>query len=94
MHDTDDSPCFRSPAAENDREQEAILDHLLYEHPDQLTVSELICEFTRGKAEVSVVDRIEQNVAELIGAGLLHRDGETLRPTRAALRFHRLHEGD
>jgi hypothetical protein len=94
MHDTDDSPCFRSPAAEDDREQEAILDHLLCEHPDQLTVGELIQEFTRGKDDRPHVNRIEHGVAELIGAGLLHRDGETLRPTRAALRFHRLHEGD
>lgn len=92
MHDTDDSPCTRSPGAEDDREQQAILDHLLTEHPDQLTEGELIQEFTRGKGEPPQVHRIEHNVAELIGAGLLRRDGEAIRPTRAALRFHRLHE--
>lgn len=94
MHDTDDSPCIRTPAANDDREQEAILDHLLCEHPDQLTVGELIQEFTRGEGDISYVRQIEHCVAELTGAGLIHREGEAIRPTRAALRFHRLHEGD
>ena len=92
MHDTDDSPCTRLATADDDREQAAILDHLLCEHPDQLTVGELIQEFTRGESDVSYVRQIEHGVAELIGAGLLHREGETIRPTRAALRVHRLQE--
>jgi hypothetical protein len=29
-------------------------------------------------------------VAELVGAGLVHRDGNFIAPTRAALYFHRL----
>lgn len=29
-------------------------------------------------------------VSELVGAGLVHRDGNFLAPTRAALYFHRL----
>jgi hypothetical protein len=95
MHDCDDSPRrFRTPAEEEEREQEAILDHLLCEHPDQLTVAELIREFARDEVDAQYVMRIEHNVVELIGAGLLRRDGETIRPTRAALRFHRLHESD
>lgn len=95
MHDCDDSPRrIRTPAEEEEREQEAILYYLLREHPDQLTVAELIREFSHGEAEATDDNRIELCLAELVGAGLLRREGETIRPTRAALRFHRLHESD
>ena len=33
---------------------------------------------------------IERGVRELVGIGLLHRSGDTIRPTRAALRFNHL----
>jgi hypothetical protein len=32
----------------------------------------------------------QRAVSELVGAGLVHRDGNFIAPTRAALYFHRL----
>jgi hypothetical protein len=92
MHESDDSERrVLTPAEEDDRDQEAVLHHALDAHPDQLTVSELIREFTQGTEDVAEADRIERAASDLVGAGLLHRDRDTIRPTRAALRFDQLH---
>ena len=91
MHESDDKERrVLTPVEENARDQEAVLDHVLAEYPDQLTVTELIRELTPGEAEFSESDPIERAVRDLVGFGLLHRQGDTIRPTRAALRFHQL----
>jgi len=89
MHESDDRERrVLTPAEEDERIQAAVLGHVLAEYPDQLTVAELIREFTQVEAEFPESDPIERAVRDLIG--LLHRQGEAIRPTRAALRFHQL----
>lgn len=64
----------------------AVLQHLLDAHPSQLTSLELIRELSGGDSEFAERDAIERAVRDLSGVGLLHRNGELLAPTRAALR--------
>jgi hypothetical protein len=91
MHESDDRERrARTPAEADERDQAAVLGHVLAEHPDQLTVSELTREVARAGADFSEGDAIERAVRDLVAAGLLHRQGEAIRPTRAALRFERL----
>lgn len=90
MHD-DDIPRRELTTAEaDDRDQEGILAHLIAEHPDQLTITELAREMRRKEDQAPVPDWLERGVRDLIGIGLLHQDGDTIRPTRAALRFNHL----
>lgn len=92
MHDSDDSERrVLTPAEEDDRDEEGILAHVLAEHPDQLTITELAREMKRpGEAEAPPPDWLERGVRDLVALGLLHRSGDTIRPTRAALRFNHL----
>ena len=63
---------------------------VIAEHPTQLTVSELLRQMVPSEAPFIESDGIERGVRDLVGIGLLHRDGDTIRPTRAALRFNHL----
>lgn len=92
MHDSDDKERrVLTPAEENDRDEEAILAHVLAEHPDQLTMAELAREMKRpDDAEASPPDWLERGVRDLVGLGLLHHSGDAIRPTRAAVRFNHL----
>jgi hypothetical protein len=91
MHDSDDiEPRAQGTAAEDESDQRAVLALLIAEHPAQLTVADLIREIAAGKAGFTETDRVKRAVRDLSAAGLLHREGETARPTRAALRFDRL----
>lgn len=92
MHDSDDKERrVLAPHEEDDRDQVAILAHVLAEHPDQLTMTELAREMKRpDEAEAPPPDWLERGVRDLVGIGLLHRSGDTIRPTRAALRFNYL----
>ncbi|HEY5709316.1 MAG TPA: hypothetical protein VIS51_07965 [Solirubrobacterales bacterium] len=91
MHDSDDKERrVLTPAEENDRDEEAILAHVLAEHPDQLTMTELAREMKRPGDAEAPPDWLERGVRDLVGLGLLHREGDSIRPTRAALRFNYL----
>lgn len=92
MHDSDDSERrVLTPAEENDRDEEGILAHVLAEHPVQLTMTELAREMKRpGEVEAPPPDWLKRGVRDLVALGLLHRSGDTIRPTRAALRFNYL----
>jgi hypothetical protein len=91
MHDSDDSQRrVLTTAEEDDRDQEAILAHLLAEHPDQLTITELAREMRPDEPVSPPPDWLQRGLRDLVGIGLLHRSGETIRPTRAALRFNHL----
>lgn len=91
MHDSDDkAPRAQTTAAEDERDQRAVLALLIAEHPTQLTVTDLLREMAPDKADFTETDRIERAVRDLGGAGLIHREGDTVRPTRAALRLDQL----
>lgn len=90
MHDDDKPRRVLTSAEEDDRDQEAILGHLIAEHPDQLTMEELAREMRRKEDHAPIPDWLDRGVRDLVGIGLLHRCGETIRPTRAALRSHYL----
>lgn len=79
-----------TPAGEDRRTESAVLALLLDEHPSRLTMDELILVLCADPDRGDPEDAGSRAVSELVGAGLVHRDGNFLAPTRAALYFHRL----
>ena len=67
-----------------------VLRQALLLHPSQVTVEELIREVAADPEEFAERDAVERAVRDLARAGLLHRNGEFVFPTRAALRFDEL----
>jgi hypothetical protein len=84
---SDDPP---SPAGEDRRTESAVLALLLDEHPTRLTMDELILVLHADPDRGDPGDAAQRAVRELVGAGLIHREGRFLTPTRAALYFRRL----
>lgn len=81
-------PC---PPATQDRQTEsAVLSLLLDEHPTRLTTDELILVLHADPERGDPQDAGQRAVRQLVGAGLVHREGRFLSPTRAALYFSRL----
>lgn len=77
-----------STADQDNRDQRAVLQEVLFIYPEVLTLEELIRHF---KAFNSSRDSIERAVRDLAAAGLLQQDTEPLvMPTRAAVTFDRL----
>jgi hypothetical protein len=68
----------------------AVLQQLLFLHPVQLSLEELLRELAGGEEDFDERDAAERAVRGLTAAGLLHRSGELLAPSRAALRFDEL----
>lgn len=84
-----------APHEKDDRDQQAIMSLVISEHPIQLTVPELVRQMVPPDAQFIEFDDIERGVRDLVGTGLLYRNGDTIRPTRAALRFdHLIFNGD
>lgn len=81
MHD---QPKAAGPAAEDLRDERAILVHVLETHPATLRLSDLIRELGDPE-DFSERDRVERAVRDLIKAGLLFRCEGVVLPTRAAL---------
>ena len=90
MHDDDNPRRLLLNDEEDDRTEAAILGLVLEEHPTQLTLRELMLMMVGPNPDTGDTDAIERGVRDLAGTGLLHRDGDTIRPTVAALRFHDL----
>ena len=63
--------------------QRAVLALVLDSHPKSLALSDL-------SRQVSGRDAVERAVAELVSVGLIERDGDSVRPSKAALHFERL----
>ena len=63
--------------------QRAVLALVLDSHPKPLTIRYLARETGAG-------DAVERAVAELAKVGLIERNGEAIRPTKAAIHFERL----
>jgi hypothetical protein len=76
MHDQGISPAL----AEDQRKQGAVLAFVLSEHPTQLTLGDLMMEIVDE-------DAVARAVRDLVAVGLLRRNGDSLLPTLAALRF-------
>lgn len=77
----------RSNATQDLHDQSAALIHVLAIHPSQARLPEIVRELTDDAGDFSRRDGIERAVLDLLGAGLLFRNGELVLPTRAALRF-------
>lgn len=82
-----------SPAGEDKRTESAVLALLLDEHPTRLTMDELILVLHADPSEATPEDAAGRAVRELVGAGLVHREGRFLAPSRAALYFAALELG-
>ncbi|MFL5897154.1 MAG: hypothetical protein ACJ76D_01615 [Solirubrobacterales bacterium] len=71
-------------AEQDDRDQAAVLQQLLFIYPEPITRAELVREMTLAGTEP---DWIERAIRDLAASGLLHRrDDDLLIPTRAAVR--------
>lgn len=78
-----------SPAAEDLKNERAILAHVVETFPDTLRLSDLLRELGDPK-DFSERDAIERAVRELVGGGLLFRCEGAVLPTRTALRAYEL----
>jgi hypothetical protein len=91
MHHEDMPGRHYLPPNPGDRKTEtAVLALLVAEHPTRLSMEELILVLHADPDRPDPEDAAERAVRELTGAGLLHRDGRFLAPSRAALYFSRL----
>lgn len=79
-----------SPAAVDAREERMVLGLILELHPDQLTNAELSQALVDADDDFGAKDAVDRALQELVGAGLLRRQVESVLPTRSALHFHRL----
>ena len=85
------SACGDEPhVTDHDQVQQAALATLLDAYPAQMSVDELVRELTDRPDEFGPRDAIENAVRELVGAGLVHRHGAFVFPTRSAVRFDEL----
>jgi hypothetical protein len=76
-----------SPAGDDKRTERAVLALLLNEHPTRLTVDEMILVLHADPDRGDPEDAAGRAVRELVGAGLIHREGRFLSPSRATLYF-------
>ncbi|HKB52296.1 MAG TPA: hypothetical protein VKC63_12830 [Solirubrobacterales bacterium] len=83
----DDTNEIRTPGAEDMAAEATVLRLLLALHPIQLTVGELVREIAGEPKDFALKDAVERAVRELTAAGLAHRNGDVVLPSRAALRF-------
>jgi hypothetical protein len=68
----------------------AVLSQILFLHPTQVTLEELIREVADDPEGFAERDAIERAASDLARTGLLHRSGDFVIPSRAALRFSEL----
>jgi hypothetical protein len=84
MHD---QPKAASNAADDLRDEQAVLVHVVTTHPSTLRLSDLTRELGDPE-DFAERDRTERAVRELVKAGLLFRCEGAVLPTRAALRAY------
>lgn len=65
--------------------EEAVLQHVLAEQPTILRLCDLIRELAIDPCESAHRDGVERAVRDLTKVGLLHRQGECILPTSAAV---------
>jgi hypothetical protein len=86
----DETTNIPSPAREDERTEAAVLGQLLALHPVQVVLGELVREIAGSRADFVAYDSVDRAVDRLDAVGLLHRSGELILPSRAALRFYEL----
>lgn len=79
-------------AAEDLQDQRRVLREVLFLYPETLTLDELVRELTIDSAEFAERDRIKRAVRDLIAGGLIHRVGDLVLPTRAAVLYRSLED--
>lgn len=79
-------------ASEDQRDERAVLLHVVESHPTTLRLSDLIRDLSDPE-DFAERDRIERAVRELVKGGLLFRTEGAVLPTRAALYFNEVMEG-
>lgn len=79
-------------AAEDIKDRARVLQEVLDLYPETLTLDELVRELTVDSVEFQERDRVQRAVRDLIAGGLIHRVGDLVLPTRAAVNFHELGE--
>jgi hypothetical protein len=72
-------------SATADDYEEAVLRHVLTEQPTILRLCDLIRELAKDPREFGHRDAVKRAVRDLIKVGLLHRQGECVLPTPAAV---------
>lgn len=82
-----DCPDLDTTASEDARTESAVLSLLLDEHPARLTLCELSLVLHADPQLSDPQDAAQRAIRELVAAGLIHRDGHFLTPSRAALYF-------
>jgi hypothetical protein len=79
-------------AAQDVKDRARVLREVLDLYPETLTLEELVRELTVDSVEFEERDRVQRAVRDLIAGGLVHRVGDLVLPTRAAVNFHGLSE--
>lgn len=82
----------RWPAEEDAMTQLTVFEFVCTEHPSALTVAELVCAIGFASEEFEVIEPIKRAIRDLCAAGLLHRAGGLVYPSRPALYLRRLGE--
>jgi hypothetical protein len=77
------------PAREDAQYERVVLMAVLEAHPTQITEAELVREHG-GPEDFATRDAFGRAVRDLVGVGLLHRSGDFVLPTRAAVRIKEL----
>jgi hypothetical protein len=80
----------RGTARADARIEAALMRLVLDLHPAQASLTEVLRELADEPEDFGQRDAIERAAADLVRCGLLHRNGEFVFPTRAALRFEEL----
>lgn len=86
----EDSDNIRLPAAEDRAMEAAVLRQLLALHPVQLSFDDVLREVIDDPGDFGQRDSVARAVRDLVAAGLAHRNGQIVLPSRAALRCEEL----
>jgi len=81
---------IRTPAEDDVAVEAAVLRLLLELHPAPICFEELLREIAAGTADFAQHDALERALRDLAASGLLHRNGDFVLPSRAAVRFDEL----
>jgi hypothetical protein len=87
MHDHSTEPATAQDDAKYER---IVLTAVLETHPTQITEAELFREHADDAEDFGMRDAFGRAVRDLVGVGLLHRSGDFVLPTRAAVRIKEL----